>query len=148
MGDNSRISNVSMDDSIIIPNPSSFSAESISILQCKLCPATFNTKKGLQRHLKTFMKLMLITILKTSKVLKERLKILTVIFFRMLIKKKKKAVYFYKCKLCSSSFKEKKAHDRHLKNIHSTDKDYKYNLQQGKKRERVSEKNKNYKKWK
>jgi len=37
---------------------------------------------------------------------------------------KKQAVYLYKCKLCSNSYKEKKILNRHLKNAHSTDNNY------------------------
>jgi len=156
MEDNSRNDNVSMDDSIIVPNPSNFSAESISILQCKLCPATFNTKKGFERHLKNIHETYSDYNPKNKQGTKRKIENTNGNIIENTYKKKKKAVHFYKCKLCSSSFKEKKSHDRHLKNIHSTDKDYRYNLQQGKKRKRESEtkkksttlRNQNYKKWK
>jgi hypothetical protein len=152
-------SNVSMTDSIVVPNLNSFSMESISVLQCKLCPATFNTQKGLERHIKNIHETDANYNPKNKQGIKRKIENTNGNIIEKSTNKKKQATHFYKCKLCSASFKEKKTHDRHLKNIHSTNEDYKYNLQQGKKRKRQSDtpkkesrlinsRNQNYKKWK
>jgi hypothetical protein len=64
--------------------------------------------------------------------------------------KKKELVHFYKCKFCPNNYKDKKILDRHLRNIHNTDENYKYNLPQGMKRKNlnVTDVKKNEKNWK
>ena len=153
-------SDVSMADSIVVPNLNSFSMESISVLKCKLCPATFNTQKGLERHIKNIHETDAKYNPKNKQGIKRKIENTNGNIIEKSSNTKKQATHFYKCKLCSASFKVKKTHDRHLKNIHSTNEDYKYNLQQGKKRKRELDtpqkksrlmnlkKNQNYKKWK
>ena len=151
-------SDVRMSDSIVMPNLNSFSMDSISVLQCKLCPATFNTQKGLERHIKNIHETDANYNPKNEHGIKRKIENTNGNIIEKTSNKKKQATNFYKCKLCAASFKEKKTHDRHLKNIHSTNEDYKYNLQQGKKRKReldppkksrsINLRNQDYKKWK
>jgi hypothetical protein len=141
-------------DNVLIPGNHSTSMESISVLQCKLCPATFNTEHGLERHLKNIHETDKNYISKQTHGKKRKIEDTNGNISEKTSDKKKQAKYFYKCKLCINNFAEKKALNRHLNNIHNCDSSYNYNLPQGTKRKRAepqksnkAEKEKQYKKW-
>jgi len=147
---------VSMSDSIIIPRindtitPSinTASMDSISVLQCKLCPATFNTQIALNRHIRNIHEVDINYKNKNKQGLKRKIENTNGNITEKTSGRKKQATHFYKCKLCDTHFKDEKAHNRHVKNIHNSNANYKYNLPQGEKRKRAISKNFAYKKWK
>lgn len=141
-------------DNVLIPSNHNTSMESISVLQCKLCPATFNTEHGLERHLKNIHETDKNYISKQTHGKKRKIEDTNGNISEKTSDKKKQAKYFYKCKLCINNFAEKKALNRHLNNIHNCDSSYNYKLPQGTKRKRAepqksnkTEKEKQYKKW-
>lgn len=147
---------VSMSDSIIIPQindtltPSinNASMDSISVLQCKLCPATFNTQIALNRHIRNIHEADINYKNKNKQGLKRKIENTNGNIVEKTSGRKKQATHFYKCKLCGTHFKDEKVLNRHVKNIHNSNANYKYNLPQGEKRKRANSKNVAYKKWK
>jgi uncharacterized Zn-finger protein len=129
-----------------------------SLLSCKLCPASFNTQKAHDRHLKNIHNTDSNYKSEDIQGLKRKVNDTSGNIIEKGALKKKQLIHFFKCKLCSTNFKDKKNLDRHLKNIHKTDENYKYNLPQGMKRKNVNttdrsyvkkiKKNDNYMKWK
>jgi rubredoxin len=147
-----KSNNSLMESSLIIPNIDSASMESISVLQCKLCPATFNTQKGLERHLKNIHESDINYVSNQPQGKKRKIENTNGNIPEKTSGKKKLSTKFYKCKLCDYSFKEEKALDRHINNIHDSSKTYAYKLPQGEKRKRPKDENQynknEYKKWK
>jgi len=147
---------VSMSDSIIIPRindtltPSmnNTSMDSISVLHCKLCPATFNTQIALNRHIRNIHEVDINYKNKNKRGLKRKIENTNGNITEKTSGRKKQATHFYKCKLCDTHFKDEKVLNRHVKNIHNSNSNYKYNLPQGEKRKREIPKNFSYKKWK
>ena len=129
-----------------------------SLLSCKLCPASFNTQKAHDRHLKNIHNTDSNYKSEDIQGLKRKVNDTSGNIIEKGALKKKQLIHFFNCKLCSTNFKDKKNLDRHLKNIHKTDENYKYNLPQGMKRKNINttdrsyvkkiKKNDNYMKWK
>ena len=115
-----------------------------SLLSCKLCPASFNTQKAHDRHLKNIHNTDSNYKSEDIQGLKRKVNDTSGNIIEKGALKKKQLIHFFKCKLCSTNFKDKKNLDRHLKNIHKTDENYKYNLPQGMKRKNVNTTDRSY----
>ena len=142
-----NINDIPVDSSIITPDINDIRMDSISVLQCKLCPATFNTQNALYRHLRNIHEADVNYNSKNIRGVKRKIENTAGNITEKTSGKKKRATHFYKCKLCDSRFKDEKTHDRHVKNIHNANANYKSNLPQGEKRKRPNSKNINLRKW-
>jgi len=113
----------------------------IAAFQCKLCPLYFNSQKNLDRHLhnihssdKNYK-----SWLEQGKKRKLNKKAYESVSLGDVSNKKKKYDYNlekpeFLCKLCDMYFTNQKSLDRHLKNIHDSNKDYVSWINKGKKR--------------
>ena len=109
----------------------------ITAVQCKLCPSYFNNQKNLERHLKNVHDSNKNYVSWLDKGEKRKRSNSS--------KYVKKTKYDYNlekpdflCKLCDMSFTNKKSLERHIKNLHNSNKDYVSWLNKGTKR-KISE---------
>jgi len=121
-------------DNFKTTTPTTNNISSSSVIACKLCPASFNSQKSHDRHLGNIHNVDNNYKSKDNHGVKRKIGNTNGNINKKGKTRKKQAVYLFKCKLCSNSYKEKKILNRHLKNAHSSDNNDIYQLPQGTKR--------------